>query len=317
MAYRDYYEVLGVSRTADDKAIKSAYRKLARRYHPDMNPGNAKAEEQFKGINEAYEVLSDPEKRRKYDQFGQYFDKRVAPSPSPRPGTPPGPGPGKGSGPGPGPGPGQAPPSGFDFGRFGSFEEFIEELLGGGKSRGNRSRGGIRGENQEGQVELTLEEAFSGSRKRIRTPSGEVIEVRIPAGVRTGSKVRVSGKGKEGPLGGPAGDFLLLIQLQPHPTYALEGDDLIYELPITPAEAVLGVQVEVPTLEGKVRLTIPAGTTTGKILRLGSRGLAKVGTNRRGDQRVRIKVDIPRAPSPEEKTLYEKLAQIESYRPRD
>jgi curved DNA-binding protein len=309
MAYRDYYEVLGVPRTADDKAIKSAYRKLARRYHPDMNPGNAKAEEQFKGINEAYEVLSDPDKRRKYDQFGQYFDKRVSPSPSP--------GPVPGTSPGPGPGPGQAPPSGFDFGRFGSFEEFIEELLGGGKSRSGRSRGGIRGENQEGKVELTLEEAFSGTRKRIRTPSGEVIEVRIPAGVRTGSKVRVSGKGKEGPFGGPAGDFFLLIQLKPHPTYTLEGDDLIYELPITPAEAVLGVQVEVPTLEGKVRLTIPAGTTTGKILRLGSRGLAKTGTNRRGDQRVRVKVDVPRDPSPEEKTLYEKLAQIESYRPRD
>jgi curved DNA-binding protein len=309
MAYRDYYEVLGVPRTADDKAIKSAYRKLARRYHPDMNPGNAKAEEQFKGINEAYEVLSDPDKRRKYDQFGQYFDKRVSPSPSP--------GPVPGTSPGPGPGPGQAPPSGFDFGRFGSFEEFIEELLGGGKSRSGRSRGGIRGENQEGKVELTLEEAFSGTRKRIRTPSGEVIEVRIPAGVRTGSKVRVGGKGKEGPFGGPAGDFFLLIQLKPHPTYTLEGDDLIYELPITPAEAVLGVQVEVPTLEGKVRLTIPAGTTTGKILRLGSRGLAKTGTNRRGDQRVRVKVDVPRDPSPEEKTLYEKLAQIESYRPRD
>jgi curved DNA-binding protein len=311
MAYRDYYEVLGVPRTADDKAIKSAYRKLARRYHPDMNPGNAKAEEQFKGINEAYEVLSDPEKRRKYDQFGQYFDKRVSPSPRP------GPGPAPGSSPSSGPSPGQAPPSGFDFGRFGSFEEFIEELLGGGKSRGGRSRGGIRGENQEGKVELTLEEAFSGTRKRIRTPSGELIEVRIPAGVRTGSKVRVSGKGKEGPFGGPAGDFFLLIQLKPHSTYTLEGDDLIYELPITPAEAVLGVQLEVPTLEGKVRLTIPAGTTTGKILRLGSRGLSKAGTNRRGDQRVRVKVDIPRDPSPEEKTLYEKLAQVESYRPRD
>ncbi len=313
MAYRDYYEVLGVPRTADDKAIKSAYRKLARRYHPDMNPGNAKAEEQFKGINEAYEVLSDPDKRHRYDQFGQYFDKRVSPSSGPTPSSSPA----SSQGAGPRQGTGQAPPSGFDFGRFGSFEEFIEELLGGGRARGGRSRPGIRGENQEGKVELTLEEAFSGTRKRIKTPSGEVIEVRIPAGVRTGSKVRVSGKGKEGPLGGPAGDFLLLIHLKPHPKYTLEGDDLIYELPITPSEAVLGVQVEVPTLDGKVRLTIPAGTTTGKMLRLGSRGLAKSGTNRRGDQRVRIKVDIPRDPSPEEKTLYEKLSQIESYRPRD
>jgi curved DNA-binding protein len=300
MEFRDYYEILGVSRTADEQQIKGAYRKLARQHHPDLNPGNQQAEEKFKQISEAYEVLSDPEKRRRYDQYGRYFQQR-------------------GGRPGGAPAPSGAPAGGgfegfdFDFSRFGSFDEFIDSLMGNLRGAANRATGRAASPppaaTSEMELELTLEEAVRGTRKRIRTPVGKSIDVTIPAGVHAGGKMRVAGEGEGG------ADLILRIRHKPHGFYKVEGEDLLCEIPLTPSEAVLGAKIEVPTLEGRVRLTIPAGTTSGRTLRLARRGLPLKGGGR-GDQLVRVRVETPPSPSSEERELYEKLARVESFRPR-
>jgi curved DNA-binding protein len=180
---------------------------------------------------------------------------------------------------------------------------------GGGMRGAGRGGRNAPGENVEMTAELTLEEAFKGVRKRYRTNAGKVIEVNFPPGVHSGSKVRVKGEGRESAKGGPSGDLLLTVKLSPHPYYTLEGEDLILELPLSPAEAVLGAQIEVPTLAGKVRLTIPKGTSSGKVLRLAGKGLKKE-DNSWGDQLVKIRIDVPAQPSPQERELYEKLAQF-------
>lgn len=311
MEYRDYCEILGVPRSADEKQIKQAYRQLARKHHPDLNPGDKQAEEKFKTISEAYEVLSDPNKRSRYDQFGRYWQQGG------RPGAPPS---------------GNRGPAGsggfegfdFDFSRFGSFDEFIDSLM--GNLRGGASSGGERGgprttvrteqrttaksEDVEMSTELAIDEALTGVKKRVRTPAGRVVEVNIPAGVHEGTKVRVAGEG------GNRSDLLLVVKLKAQPPFTIDGDDVLLELPLTPAEAVLGTKVEVKTLEGRVRLTIPAGSSTGRTLRLGGRGLPRRGGGR-GDQLVKLRVEVPTNPGPQERELYEKLLTSESFRPRD
>ncbi|WP_287129480.1 DnaJ C-terminal domain-containing protein [Candidatus Cyanaurora vandensis] len=298
MAYRDYYRILDVSQTANEQEIKTAYRKLARQLHPDLNPGNKKAEERFKEVNEAYEILSDADKRRQYDLYGRWQQQSGG-----RTASPPAPG---------GFGGGMPGAEDFNFSNFGNFEEFIDFLLGNRREGSGSNRPTPnRGESVEMSAELTLEEAFQGTHKRYRTSAGKVIEVNFPAGVQAGSKIRVSGEGREG-AGGAAGDLLLTVKLAAHPFYTVEGDDLLLELPLTPAEAVLGAQVEVPTLEGKVRLNIPKGTTSGRTLRLTGKGLKRLKGTGRGDQLVKVHIEVPARPSDSERELYEKLAKVES-----
>jgi len=310
--FKDYYAVLGVSRSADADEIKRSFRKLARKYHPDLNPNDSVAENRFKEINEAYEVLSDSDKRQKYDQFGQYWKQA-----------------GQG-GFGGGFGGGGAGFEDADFGRFNNFDEFINELLGrfnqpgsGGGGYGGRGPagagfpGGAPGQtatslDQEAKLSLSLSDAFKGTRKSIRA-NGRSIEVNIPAGVKEGSKVRLRGKGMASAYG-QRGDLYLIISLQSHPFFQLEGENLACEVPIAPDEAALGTQVEVPTPEGRVTVNVPAGIRSGQSLRLRGKGWPKRGG--RGDQLVKIVIATPKNLSDEERELYEKLQAVRSSDPR-
>ncbi len=311
--FKDYYAVLGVSRSADADEIKRLFRKLARKYHPDLNPNDAVAETKFKEINEAYEVLSDSDKRKKYDQFGQYWKQA-----------------GQG-----GFGGGYGGGSGFDdadFGRFNNFDEFINELLG----RFNQPSGGAYGArgpagagfgggfggpgqqqattslDQEAKLSLSLGDAFQGTRKSIRA-NGRSIEVNIPAGVKEGSKVRLRGKGMASAYG-QQGDLYLIISLQSHSFFKLEGENLSCEVPIAPDEAALGTQIEVPTPEGRVSVNVPAGIRSGQSLRLRGKGWPK--RDGRGDQLVKIVIATPKNLSDDERELYEKLQTVRSSDPR-
>jgi curved DNA-binding protein len=310
--FKDYYEILGVSKTASAEEIKRAYRKLARQFHPDLNPGDTKAEARFKEINEAYEVLSNPETRQRYDQFGQYWREGGMPF-----------------------GGGQAAgaPGDFDFGRYSGFDDFINELLGSLGGSGRRTTGGTRRSTNvrveefggfgarpsappaesQGTITLGFAEAFRGTTQRLRIGE-ETIEVRIPAGARPGSKIRVPGKGQPSPFGG-RGDLFLTIELQPHPFFRFEGDNLACELPIRPDEAVLGTTVEVPTPDSRVSVTVPAGVRAGQSLRLRGKGWTTP-RGERGDLIVRLQVVTPKQPSPAEREAYEKLRQVSSFNPR-
>ena len=272
MAYQDYYAVLGVNRQATTDEIKRAYRKLARKYHPDVNkdPG---AEERFKQINEAYAVLSDPEKRQIYDQYGT-----TTPQPGPEvwtwEGTPEG----------------------------GEFSEFFQQLFGGGFRR-PRSRGPMRGGDYQVGLTLSLEEAYRGGSQTIEI-NGQTITIDIPAGARDGTRIRVAGQGG---AGNPPGDLWIQIRLAPHPLYRLEGDDLYLEIPVPAPIAVVGGKVRVPTFEGPVDLTIPPRTQSGRTLRLRGRGWQRPGG--RGDLYATVRIVIPEHPTPAEEDLYRKLAQ--------
>lgn len=312
--YKDYYEILGVPRNASEKEIKAAFRKLARKYHPDTNRGNKDTEEKFKEINEAYEVLSNPDKKRRYDTLGSGFSS----------------------------GSDFTPPPGFDFSfDFGRgftqtqetpFSDFFEMLF--GETLKNKttthfddifSHGYTRqqttkrkGDDQSIKLELTIEEAFRGVTRKLdisipgRSPKR--LEVKIPANVRDGSKIRMSGEGSPGKNGGPAGDLFLVVTIKPHPFFKIENDDINSEILITPSEAVLGREIEVPTLDGPVKMVIPPGTQNDKILRLRGKGMPHQKKEGRGDQFVKVKINVPTLISEEEKKLYQELSKIEKKR---
>ncbi len=318
--FKDYYDILGVSKTASAEEIKKAYRKLARKYHPDLNPSDREAEARFKEINEAQEVLSDPEKRQKYDQFGQYW-KQAAEG-----GAPPA---------------GAAAPQGFDFEQYANFDDFINELLGrfGGSNRtgGRRvytyrtSAGGDRAfsdfedfgdgfsqapaPDTEAAIALSFEEAFHGVQKRLQL-DGETINVRIPPGAKPGSRIRIKGKGRPSPFSRLSrGDLYLNVELLPHSFFRFEGDDIVCDIPIRPDEAVLGAQVKVPTPDGRVTVTVPAGVRSGQSLRLRGKGWPK-SKQGRGDQIVKLQIVSPKEISAIERECYEKIRAHSSFDPR-
>ncbi|WP_114312810.1 DnaJ C-terminal domain-containing protein [Thermus caldifontis] len=272
---KDYYAILGVPRNATQEEIKRAYKRLARQYHPDVNK-SPEAEERFKEINEAYAVLSDPEKRKVYDTYGT-----ATPPPPP-------------------------PPGGYDFSGFEveDFSDFFQELFGGGLFGGMGRRRPRRGRDLRAELPLSLEEAFHGGEKVVEV-GGRRVSVRIPPGVQDGSTLRLAGLG--GP-GEPPGDLLLSVRLLPHPVFRLEGQDLYATLDVPAPIAVVGGKVRAPTLEGPVEVTIPPKTQAGKRLRLKGKGFP--GPHGRGDLYLEVRVVIPEHLSPEEEALWRKLKEV-------
>jgi curved DNA-binding protein len=304
----DLYDVLGVSRDASADDIRAAYRRLARENHPDVNkdPG---AEDRFKAVSEAYDVLRDPEKRADYDRLGASW--RTGGPPPRRGAAGFGGAGGRGGGAGPGgfrAGPG---PSGFGAGAPGGFRDIFEDLFGGGGFDG----ASMRGSDQEATLELTLEEAANGGKRRISLADGRDFEVTIPRGVRDGQLIRLAGEGEPGPGGGPSGDLLLRVRLLPHPRFRVEGSDLVTDLPVSPWEAALGAEVPVPTLDGTARVRVPAGSSTGRRLRLRGQGLPDRGGGT-GDLFAELEVHVPPKLSAEERTLFERLAEVSDFDPR-
>jgi curved DNA-binding protein len=310
--FRDYYETLGVSKTASEDEIRTAFRKLARKYHPDVAKDKKEAEEKFKQINEAYEVLSDPEKRKKYDQLGANWNQPGGFQPPPDWGT-------------------QQPGGGFyrygggdggaefEFGGTG-FSDFFEAFFGGGRGKsafggfGRREAGAERGNDVEADIMVPLEEALHGatrtvSLRRAGSNKVETYQVKIPRGVREGQRIRLAGQGEAGERGGKSGDLFLRVRLARHPDFRVEGSDLIHELKIPPWEAVLGTEIELQTLEGKVRLKIPPGTQNGQRFRLRGRGLPS-SSGARGDLYVVIQIEVPKKITERERELWQELARL-------
>lgn len=294
MEYKDYYKILGVSRTATPEEIKKAYRTLARKFHPDVSK-EENAEEKFKEVGEAYEVLRDKEKRAQYDQFGGQF--RHGQSFSPPPGW-------------------EENVGGFGQGNFSSF---FENMFGGmGRMGGGRSDNFFaRGDDVNAKITISLEDAFNGANKSIRRPAGAsqsgTVNVKIPAGIEPGKKIRLTGQGKAGMSGKP-GDLYLEIQIAPHSLYRLEGRDVYLDLPITPWEAALGAKITAPTLAGKISLNIPAGARSGQKMRLKGRGLPG---KTAGDQFVVLQIITPPATTAEAKKFYQEMAEKLPFNPRE
>ncbi|HMO56514.1 MAG TPA: J domain-containing protein [Roseiflexaceae bacterium] len=294
MAYRDYYKVLGVENTASEAEIKKAYRKLARQYHPDINPGNAEAEIKFKEINEAYEVLSDKEKRQKYDRFGRDWQRYQQAGPN-------------GGG-------WQSGSGGVDF------SDFFETLFGGGgRSSGGGAPGGsfrAAGQDVEQEVEITLEESFTGTQRSLQfhNPNGQprTLTVKIPAGAEHGSRIRVAGEGGPGMGGGRRGDLYLLVKLLPHQRFERRGDDLHLKATVDLYSMLLGGDVRVPIMGGKtVTLKVPAGTQNGRIMRVAGQGMPRVRSpDTRGDLYVTLEVTLPTSLSQRERELFEELRNV-------
>lgn len=319
MEYRDYYNILGVDRNASAKDIKQAFRKLAREYHPDKNPDNKQAEEKFKEINEAYEVLGDPENRTKYDQLGRNYQRYQQMG---------------------------GAPNGFDFSQWfnqggrsggpgyqqvnvdfdsifnggGGFSDFFNAIFGSaraGQQSGagqffNQQQGGFRqptlGRDMEQRVNITLEDAFTGTTQKLII-GGETISAKIPKGSQTGTKIRLRGKGAAGAAG--PGDLFLVVRVEPHPIFKRDGHDLKVTVGVDVTTAVLGGKVTVPTLEGPVRLSIPAGTQGGKTFRLRGKGMPDLREKEKfGDLMATINIEVPEQLSEEEKALYEQLAKL-------
>jgi curved DNA-binding protein len=321
--YKDYYEILGVPRGASDAEIKKSFRKLAREYHPDVAKDKKRAEEKFKEINEAYEVLGDPAKRKKYDQLGA--DWKSGAEFRPPPGWEGFPGGqtfrGRGAG---------DQEFEFHFGGTG-FSDFFEQLFGSRmRGAGFGSRAAFaeeeelaeRGRDIEGDIMVTLEEAMRGSVRSVsvRRPVGrsvrtETYQVRIPAGVTEGQKLRVAGRGEAGSSGGEAGDLYLRVRLAKHPDFEVEDHNLIYEAELAPWEAVLGAEISVPTLDGRVNIKIPSGTQSGQKLRVRGRGLPTRGGTR-GDLMVITQIAVPARVSDAERKLWEQLARESKFNPR-
>lgn len=300
MRYKDYYKVLGVARDASAETIKNAYRRLARRYHPDVSK-EKNAEEHFKDVNEAYEVLGDTKRRAAYDQLGSYRSGQEFRPP-----------------PGWGSHFGRSGASQSDFGGMDLGDMFSQMFNMG--AAGARTRHGAssepRGRDIDASVRLTLEEAFAGVQKSVRVdergPSAGV-KVRIPPGVLPGRRLRVPGKGAASMRGG-SGDLLLRIEIEPHSLFQLDGKDISLDLPVTPWEVALGCTVAVPTLNGNVRVRIPAGTKSGQKLRLGGRGMPDA--DGAGDFYVVIRIVMPPELSSEEREAYASLAKLSRFDPR-
>ena len=313
--FRDYYETLGVPKTATEDEIRTAFRKLARKHHPDVAKDKKAAEEKFKEINEAYEVLSDAEKRKKYDQLGAGWNQ---------------------------PG-GFQPPSGwgaqqpgggfqqwqwgggenggveFEFGGTG-FSDFFEAFFGGGRGRsafggfGGRQATAERGADVEADIMVTLEEALHGSTRTVslrRAGSNKVenYQVKIPRGVHEGQRIRLAGQGEAGVRGGKSGDLFLRVRLAKHPDFSVEGSDLVHEVKIEPWQAVLGSELVVPTLEGNVRLKIPPGTQGGQRFRLRGRGLPST-SGTRGNLYVDVQINVPKKLTEREREVWRELAKL-------
>ena len=332
--FKDYYRILGIARNADDKTIKSAYRKLARKYHPDVAK-TKDAGDRFREVTEAYEVLSDPEKRRRYDTLGPDWQRYAQP----------------------GPATGQPGGTRVEYGDMGDFSEFFRTIFGDvGSRRRGRGPGGAdvedwlggftgggrhapSGQDVQAQVTITLEEAYSGTRKTFEFEideacptcrgSGNVsgkpcatchgsgwhrgrhaVDVRIPAGVRTGQKVRVPGEGAGG------GDLYLAVTVAPHHEFERRGEDIHVTVPITAPEAALGVTLEIPTLRGRVSMKVPAGTSSGRAFRLPGYGMPKPRGAGHGPQLVTVRIVMPADLTPDERALYEKLKALRSDSPR-
>jgi DnaJ-class molecular chaperone len=328
MAQRDYYDVLGVGRKATDEEIRSAYRRQARKYHPDLNPGNPQAEHQFKELGQAYEVLSDSQKRAAYDQFGPDGVRM-----------------GAGAGPGGPGGPGAGAPSGqrytwtgespFDdaafeaFGGSGGQGSLFEELLGrmgGGQGRrpGRGRKGPAPGKDIDSEIRISFDQAVQGVETTLtfERPMGgaldrpERLSVKIPAGVRDGQRVRLRSQGMPGAGGGPAGDLYLTVRVAPHDLFRREGDDVYMDLPIAMSEAALGAAVEVPTVRGRTRVRIPPGTVSGTKLRLKGQGAGSPTRSSRGDQYCVIKIVPPKKLDERGRRLFEQLRDLPEESPR-
>jgi molecular chaperone DnaJ len=323
MASKDYYSILGINRSASDKDVKQAYRRLARKYHPDVNPGDKSAEARFKEINEAYEVLSDTEKRKKYDQFGSQWQNADQFAKA-----------GQGAQ--------------WDFGKGGAYRTYdfgdlgdLGDIFGGVfQGFGASGRQAAKPRSIEHPVDVTLEEAFQGTKRVIQMQSEEIcptcngtgrtgrtrcstcggsgrllkprrLEVKIPAGVTDGSRVRIAGQGSQG-SGGARGDLYLIVRVLPHQVFERKGDDLHAEIPIPLVTTMLGGEVAVPTLKGKVALKIPPETQNGKVFRLTGQGMPHLNDSSRGDLFARVKVVLPTGLTPQERQLFE---QLKTYRP--
>jgi curved DNA-binding protein len=312
MDYTDYYKVLGVSKSADEKEIKRAYRRLARKFHPDVNPGDPSAQERFKEINEAHEVLSDPEKRAKYDRFGASWQQYQHMG---------------------------GDPSGFDWSRWtgggfpggtrvefsgdlgdlfggssGGFSDFFNALFGDMGRRsggvGRRERGAMRSQDLEQPVQITLEEAFQGAR-RLLEKNGRRLDIKIPRGVKTGARIRVAGEGGPGGAGMPSGDLYLKVTIAPHAVFTRDGDDLRREVELDLYTAILGGEVRVATLDGYLTLKIPPETQSGRTFRLRGKGMPKLRkTEQRGDLYVTVRIQLPQKLSEHEKRLFRELADM-------
>jgi curved DNA-binding protein len=331
--FRDYYAILGVSKNASAEDIKKAYRQLARKYHPDLNPGDKAAEAKFKEITEANEVLSDVEKRNQYDRFGQYWkqaEQTKGTTRSTSTST-------------------SSNSSNFnevDFGQYNNFDDFVNELLGrfntpngantaaGTKNTRtsastststststsvddfttNTTSSGTAGSDREATISLSLAEAFKGVQKSFNLGT-ETIKVRIPGGAKSGSRIRVRGKGNINPYNKQRGDLYLTVELQPHPFFRLEGEQLVCEVPISPEEAVLGAQIEIPTPDGMVTVNVPAGVLSGQSLRLRGKGWTNPRGDR-GDQLAKIIIATPKNITLAERELYEQIRILRSSNPR-
>ncbi len=325
MANKDYYQILGVNRNASAKEIKQAYRRLARKHHPDLNPGDKSAEARFKEINAAYEVLSNPDKRKKYDEFGDQWEyaeqfakagarERVRWDFS------------KGG-------------TTFEYGDVGDFGDIFSRLFGDAGMGSRVKRGPRRGQDIESPVEVSLEEAYHGSTRLIQLQreepctacggAGRVgnrvcticngagvkitprrLEVKIPAGVKTGSRIRIAGEGTPGGAGGSKGDLYLVAKVLPHAFFERKGDDLYAEVAVPLATAMLGGEVKLATLNGNLSLKVPAETQNGKVFRLGGKGMPKLGNSGHGDMFAKVKVVLPANLTEEERKLFERLRSL-------
>jgi DnaJ-class molecular chaperone len=331
--FKDYYATLGVSKTATDKELKAAYRKLARKHHPDVNPGDKGAEARFKEINEAYEVLGDADKRRKYDELGAnwrlYEQAQAQGQPFPGGGSPFGGGPGEGGawtinmGGGPG---GYRTMTDDEmremFGNDDPFSNFFHTFFGGagpgageGRARGRAPRP-ARGRDIESEAELTLEEAYHGAMRRVSITLGghaRSVDVRIPPGVKDGSRVRASGEGEAGSGGAASGDLFLRVHIKPHPVFERKGDDLYVKVPVAPATAVLGGEAQVPTVTGSVRLKVPETTQSGQTFRIKGHGMPVVGKpDAKGDLYATADIQLPRTLTADQRRAWELIRNTES-----